>query len=71
MWLRKRGKLTHPEIITPTDYALDSWDVFFADTYSIHITNPSFLETPEFQYLYNFFVDKFPRPKVDTFSKED
>jgi hypothetical protein len=47
-------------IITPTEYAATSWQEFFADTYSIYITNPSFLKTTEFMYLYDFFKQQFP-----------
>jgi hypothetical protein len=47
-------------IITPTEYAATSWKEFFADTYSIYITNPSFLNTTEFMYLYDFFKHHFP-----------
>jgi hypothetical protein len=49
-----------PGIVMPTDYAATSWAEFFADAYSIYLTNPSFLNTPEFLYLHTFFKQQFP-----------
>lgn len=54
------AKFLPPGIITPTEYAKTSWHEFYADTYSLYITNPSFLQTPDFQYLYDFFKSEFP-----------
>ncbi len=53
------AKFPPPGIILPTDYASTSWKEFFADTYSLFNTNPSFLKTPEFQYLFDFFTKQF------------
>lgn len=53
-------KFPPPRIIPPTDYARKDWDEFYADTYSIYRTNPSFLKTPEFKYLFDFFNQQFP-----------
>ena len=44
----------------PTEYAATRWEEFYADTFSIYKTNPSFLKTPEYQYLYDFFQQNFP-----------
>jgi hypothetical protein len=53
------NKFPPPGIILPTDYSEKSWKEFYADIYAIFITNPSFLQTPEFQYLYDFFKQHF------------
>ncbi len=58
---KDRGaKFLPPGIVTPTEYAKTNWNEFYADTYSLFMTNPSFLQTPEFQYLYDFFKSEFP-----------
>jgi hypothetical protein len=49
-----------PGIIAPTEYAATNWREFYADTYSIYITNPAFLNTGEFRYLLAFFRRQFP-----------
>lgn len=51
-----------PNVELPTVYSGtgDQWIDLFADTYSIYMTNPSFLRTPVHQYLYDFFKAHFP-----------
>jgi hypothetical protein len=44
----------------PTDYASTSWEEFYADSFSIYKTNPSFLATTDYQYLFDFFKLNFP-----------
>lgn len=44
----------------PTTYSASGWGEFFAETYSIFKTNPQFVQTAEFQYLFDFFAGQFP-----------
>jgi hypothetical protein len=54
------SKFPPPGITVPTDYGRNNWFEFYADTFAIYKTNPSFLKTPEFQYLYDLFNAQFP-----------
>lgn len=58
-------KFPPPGITAPTDYAATSWKEFFADTYSIYVTNPSFLETPAHRYLQVFFSSEYAAASAD------
>jgi hypothetical protein len=58
-------KFPPPGIITPTYYAAERWGDFYAETYSIYITNPSFLKSSQFEYLYDFFQSQFPKKPTD------
>jgi hypothetical protein len=44
----------------PTIYAASGWGEFFAETYSIYRANPLFLQTAEYQYLFDFFAARLP-----------
>ncbi len=50
-----------PKLGLPTDYSKKNWSEFFADTYAIYITNPSFLNTKKHKYLYDFFTKYLPK----------
>jgi Domain of unknown function (DUF4157) len=54
------SKFPPPGITVPTEYGRSNWLEFYADTFAIYKTNPSFLQTPEFQYLYDLFKAQFP-----------
>lgn len=63
VWARSGAKRNDsifppPNIILPTTYSKtgEPWKDFFADTYSIFVTNPRFLDTPEHNYLLAFFT---------------
>lgn len=60
---KRDGSFPPPGIVLPTTYSGtgDKWIDFYAEAYSIYMTNPSFLQTPVHQYLFDFFDARFKK----------